>query len=144
MTSTTRLAPQLRLLRQIGSANDNFNKSSQLETSRERASNYSATNSAQSTTSRNQLRLVGFIDKPPTAQSYALLPTFCATHTLFIDNSKPPNHVQIGLRRFNPGSSLHWKRIWIIYQHSKKEPPRFGGLLFSITTRIQLLMLPRV
>jgi hypothetical protein len=54
-TSTTRLAPQLQLLRQIGSANDNFNNSFRLETSRERASNYSVTSSARSTTSRNQL-----------------------------------------------------------------------------------------
>jgi hypothetical protein len=67
-TSTTRLAPQSRLLRHIGSANDNFNNSSQLETSRERAANYSVTSSARSTTSRNQLRLIGSIDKSLTDQ----------------------------------------------------------------------------
>jgi hypothetical protein len=54
-TSTTRLALQSRLLRQISSANDNFNNSSRLETSWEQAANYSVTSSARSTTSRNQL-----------------------------------------------------------------------------------------
>jgi hypothetical protein len=68
-TSNTRLAPQLRLLRQIGSANDNFNNSSRLETSWEQASNYSVTSSARSTTNRNQLRLVGSIDKSLTDQN---------------------------------------------------------------------------
>jgi hypothetical protein len=69
MTSTTRLTPQSRLLRQIGSANDNFNNSSLLETSWERAANYSATSSAWSTTSQNQLRLVGSFDKSLTDQN---------------------------------------------------------------------------
>jgi hypothetical protein len=54
-TSSTRLALQLRLLQQIGSANDNFNYSSRLETSREQVLNYLATSSARSTTSRNRL-----------------------------------------------------------------------------------------
>jgi hypothetical protein len=62
-TSTTRLAPQSQLLRQINSANDNFNNSSRLETSRKQSTNYSATSSARSKTSRNQLRLVGSNDK---------------------------------------------------------------------------------
>jgi hypothetical protein len=84
MTSTTQLALQFRLPQQIGCANNNFNYSSQLETSRERALNYSATSSTWSTTSQNQLRLVGFIDKLPMDQSYASPPTFCATHTLSI------------------------------------------------------------
>jgi hypothetical protein len=57
------------LLQQIGSANDNFNNSSRLETSRERAANYSTTSSARSTTSQNQHRLVGSIDKSLTDQN---------------------------------------------------------------------------
>jgi hypothetical protein len=52
-TLTTRLTPQSQLLRHIGSANDNFDDSSRLETSREQATNYSATSSAWSTTSPN-------------------------------------------------------------------------------------------
>jgi hypothetical protein len=70
MTSTTQLAQQSRLPRQIGSANDNFNNSSRLETSQERAANYSATSSARSTTSRNQLQLVGSINKSLTDQDW--------------------------------------------------------------------------
>jgi hypothetical protein len=62
--------------------------SSQLETSQGRVLNYSAISSAQSTTSRNQLRLVGFIDKSPTNQSYSSSPTFCATHILSIGKLK--------------------------------------------------------
>jgi hypothetical protein len=82
--------PQLQLLRQIGSANDNFNYSSQLEFSWERVLNYSAISSAQSTTSRNQLRLVSFVDKLPKDQSYVSLPTFCATYTLSISKLETP------------------------------------------------------
>jgi hypothetical protein len=69
-TSTTRITPQSRMLRQIGNANDNFNNSSRLETSRERAANYSATSTARSKTSRNQLRLVGSIDKSHMDQNW--------------------------------------------------------------------------
>jgi hypothetical protein len=69
-TSTTRLMPQSRLLQQISSANDNFNNSSRLETSREEGAKDSATSSARSTTSRNQLRLVGSIDKLHTDQNW--------------------------------------------------------------------------
>jgi hypothetical protein len=54
-TSTTRLALQLRLLRPICSTNDNFKNLSRLETSQERALNYSVISSAWSTTSGNQL-----------------------------------------------------------------------------------------
>jgi hypothetical protein len=63
MTSTSQLVMQSQLLQQISSTNDNFNNSSRLETSRERAANYLATSSAWPTTSRNQLQLVGSIDK---------------------------------------------------------------------------------
>jgi hypothetical protein len=64
--------------------------SSRLETSWEQVLNYSATSSARSTTSRNQHRLVGFVDKSPTDQSYASPPTFCAMHTLSIGNPETP------------------------------------------------------
>jgi hypothetical protein len=51
MTSTTWLAPQLRLLQQISNANDNLNNLSRLETSHGRVLNYSVTSSTRSTTS---------------------------------------------------------------------------------------------
>jgi hypothetical protein len=59
----TRCYPWLRLLRQICIANDYFNYSSQLETGRGLALNYLATSSARSTTGRDQIQLVGFINK---------------------------------------------------------------------------------
>jgi hypothetical protein len=67
-TSTTRLVLQPQLPRQLGSANDNFDNLSRLETSRDRAANYSANSFARSTTSQNQLRLVGSINKLLTDQ----------------------------------------------------------------------------
>jgi hypothetical protein len=54
-TSTTRLAPQSGMPRQTIGANDIFDNSSRLETSRDRATNYSVTSSAWLTTSQNQL-----------------------------------------------------------------------------------------
>jgi hypothetical protein len=83
-TSTTRFTLQLQLLQQISSANDYLNYSSRLETSRGRVLNFSVTSFARSRTSRNQLRLVGFVDKLPTYQIYASPPTFYTTHTLSI------------------------------------------------------------
>jgi hypothetical protein len=94
--------PQLQLLQQIGSANDYFNHSSRLETSRERVLNYLVTISAWSTTSWNQLRLVGFVDKSPTDKSYASPPTFRATHTLFIGKLETPNPCQVWSEAVQP------------------------------------------
>jgi hypothetical protein len=101
-TLTTRIAPQLRLLRLISCANDNSNNSSRLETSRERVSNYSVTSSARSTTSWNQFRLVGFVDKLPTDQSYASLPTFYATHTLSINKLETPKPCLVWFEAVQP------------------------------------------
>jgi hypothetical protein len=93
MTLTTRLVPQLRLLRQIGSANDYFNYSSRLETSRGRVLNYLVSSFARSTTSRNQVRLVSFVDNRPQIKAmfrHLLFPQRTLSPSA---NLKPPSHV---------------------------------------------------
>jgi hypothetical protein len=59
---------QLLISTRISICHYYFNYSSRLETSPGQVLNYSATSSARSTTSRNQLRLVVFVDKSSTNQ----------------------------------------------------------------------------